>query len=885
MKSPSITEKTSTDRLKQAIARRRHAQNVTHLFDHSVPTDVLFRGVLRSGRSGALSVSTRHGHTLSPFVVHLKEPLPSPEEILALEELRPIRLNLLVPESHLKRTQDISIAPEENDLTLRENELLGQLIEETAFSLSGRWSLPRFTMPKLQRAERPHAFVSAPVQPFSLDCFVPRALPENFISYFEFPEGEDEEAEIEEEDFLLDQIEPVEEAPHPRRTLKLPELFGGSRAWMRPLGAFVMISFVFVLPIHAMNVVSNLRDAKVSITESGYTALGQLEEGKSAVLVRDAEAASHSFARASDEFSSARDSIRGLGAGTALVLSALPATQKSYKSGTSLVKAGEALAVAGERISDGFIAMNNEIDPTPTSRLALLSTYAAAALPHLHEAEEALRRVKLSAIPEEQQESLEKLQASLPVLIGSLEEFVEFSDMAGTILGADGTKRYLLVFQNNTEIRPTGGFMGSFAELTVSGGEITKMNIPGGGTYDLQGSLSSYTIAPKPLQLLKARWEFQDANWFADFPSSSRQLLQFYYEAGGGTMDGVIAINATYVADLLALLGPIEMESYGRTIDAENFIFETQKIVELEYDVVENKPKAFIGDLAPKMLERATEMTEEDFLTIVDHVNTGLVERDIQLYFTQDALQRRVKELGWAGEVKWTKGDYLMVIDTNLGGGKTDGVIEQDVDLSVDIQPDGTIINTLSVTRTHHGIRGATFTGVNNVDYMRVYVPKGSQLIEANGFSIPDKSLFDVPIDGWTVDEDLLYQASTEKTDPETGTIMYEESGKTVFGNWVQTKPGTASVATFVYELPFTIDNLQGDKTLLEKVKDFVGIPETESYSLTIQKQSGIIDRTTNVQVNVPDTLQTVWTSHAGAEASFLNQTDGFLGLLLEGME
>ncbi len=233
--------------------------------------------------------------------------------------------------------------------------------------------------------------------------------------------------------------------------------------------------------------------------------------------------------------------------------------------------------------------------------------------------------------------------------------------------------------------------------------------------------------------------------------------------------------------------------------------------------------------------------------------------------------------------MKWTDGDYLMVVDTNLGGGKTDGVVEQAVDVHVEISPDGTITNTLTISRTHYGIQGLLFTGVNNVDYLRVYVPKGSTLLEATGFSIPDKSLFDTPDEDWTIDDDLAYGLLTTSIDPVSGTSVSEEHGKAVFGNWVQTKPGTTSTVTLRYTLPFTLE-LPHAGAVLASLRSLVGLPQTGSYSLLIQKQSGILDRTTSVRIHLPDGLNPLWSSHDLDHIQIQNETDELFALLFEAL-
>ncbi len=823
-------------------------------------------------------VTVRNGdHRLSPFVVNLQQTLPTPQEIL--EEGACIHLNLL--DRSLTRTVPAFVSPK-NALTLDQTDIRSQLDEDFESQKPERWVLGK----KLNGLKNEHevfwshASIHLPSQKtISLESFLPKQIPEDIFSFVDLPETEEgEESELVELSELTQQI--VEEQliidlPRPRLKPWAPV-----PSFLRPVGAFVLISFIFVLPLHAMNLVTNLRQTKSEVETVSKEAFSYLQTGANAAMEKEADGAGNAFLRAGERFSHAQKTISELGLGASIVLSTIPTTQKNLSAAEDLLSAGEHLTIAGSRVAEALDALTREVNPTPVSRLRILQSYLRSIVPHLAQANDLLSHIKPDLIPQAERETFSAVQQRLPALITSLSQFDELSELTAHILGADSTQRYLLIFQNNTEIRPTGGFMGSFAEVKVRNGVLEQMEIPGGGTYDLQGLLRQSRVAPGPLQLLSARWEFQDANWFADFPTSARQIIEFYQDAGGPSVDGVIAINATYVADLIGLLGPIEMEAYDRTIDAENFLFEAQKIVELEYDRKENKPKQFIGDLAPKLVQRALEGESEQFLTLIDHLSKGLSQKDIQLYFVDETVQRPILENGWGGAIIQTAQDYLMAVNTNLGGGKTDGVIEEKMDVHVSIEPDGSIVNTVTLSRTHHGIPGVVFTGVNNVDYLRLYVPKGSELLDANGFDIPDERLFETPSEEWLVDPDLEFAAVTHLKHEASATDIYEENGKTVFGNWMQTPPGSTSQVEFTYRLPFNVLDEKNDWS--DRLKSLMQIDKTHPYTLTIQKQSGVLDRTTTVSVSLPENLKSVWQSLEGSMFSFENKTDGFFGMLLD---
>jgi hypothetical protein len=887
-----VTSKAQSAQLARALSRRQARQTQTELIDHAVPQIHLFDGLMGSWASQDRPLVERGDHELSPFILSLKTTLPSPQELL--EETSPsLAINFL--RGHQTRVAPSPTPNLVDDLALTARDIESQLTDglltahgwsALSLPLSSHIEIPRLII----NTKRPHhealRYRTHTFVPFSSDAFIPKELPEDIFTYFDFPDDEvHEKVDI----VSLDELEEVQEQPNAQRRrirMRLPSwrLHTLDIGWQRAIASFVGLSFLFVLPLHAMNVVQDLRFAKVELERSGMEAVSLLTSGAQAAIARDVVSAGSDFKAAGEQFQSAKDTITRLGAWTELLLSVMPVAQRSYSSGAALVEVGQELSIAGSRLSDGYAAMEREHTPTPISRLNILEAYLTSTIPHLEAAQQALKHVDIQTVPQAYQETLASLQITLPALLNTAAEFESFYALIKQLLGENGTKRYLIVFQNNTEIRPTGGFIGSFAEVKVHDGVMETLNVPGGGSYDLQGTLQEQLIAPEPLQLLSARWEFQDGNWFPDFPTSARQLMQFYRDAGGPSVDGVLAVNATFVAQLIGLLGPIHMEDYDRTIDEENFIFEAQKIVEHEYDQEENRPKAFIGDLAPLLVEHMIEKTSNDFLGIVDFLNAGLSQKELQLYMEDEALQRQVIKHGWGGEVKWTNQDYLMVVDTNLGGGKTDGVIGQTVDVQINIDTQGAITNTVTIERTHYGIQGLLFTGVNNVDYLRMYVPKGSTLLEATGFSIPDRSLFAVPNADWVIDDDLAYGLLTASMDPVSGTVVSEEHGKTVFGNWVQTKPGTSSTVTFRYRLPFTLESLGNDRTFMANLKSLLGIPETEQYALTIQKQPGILARTTHVQVHVPNGLNPLWSSHDLAATTFTNETDDLFAILFESL-
>jgi hypothetical protein len=663
---------------------------------------------------------------------------------------------------------------------------------------------------------------------------------------------------------------------------------------LRAASAFVVLSFLVVFPLHAIQGVSSLQTTKTELTATGTAAVDTLLRGKRALADDRFSVASSNFERASEQFAEADESLDRLHGATALLVGLIPQTRRTATSVQGLVDAGKNLSLAASKLTEAADDLTDRPSLDLTTKLSLLTTYIEQSIPYLITANDALENVDASIIPEDYQSTISDLQETTPKLLASMKEFVSFSEILGMMLGGEDKMRYIISAQNPAELRATGGFSGTFVEPDLYHGAIEAMNIPGGGTYDLQGQSPSIE-PPAPFGLVNERWEFQDLNWDPDFPTTARRTLDFYEAAGGPTVDGFVSINSTVVPRLLEVLGPIEMPDYDTVVDAENFLFVTQKIVDMDYAIyadedterIEEAPKAFLADFAPVLLERIQEADVPVLLSLLDVVGDALNTDDIYVYFADNDLQSAVQARGWTGAIRQTEGDYLRVVHTTLGGGgKTGFIIDQDVEVDIAVDPDGMITNHVTITKTHRGMPNTVFEGYNEVDYLRLYVPEGSELITADGFEIPPDDLFkksDIPL---LEDKTINLIESNRTVHAPTHTDVWNEHGKTVFGNYMQTKPGEIEVVTFTYILPMRMQDLTLEPSFFEKALDRLGSRDLEPYTFLLEKQPGVYTRSTEINLQLSDDRAVIWTSNEGAdgpEGILLDNTyDHLVRLLIE---
>ncbi|EKD76158.1 MAG: hypothetical protein ACD_43C00210G0001, partial [uncultured bacterium] len=656
--------------------------------------------------------------------------------------------------------------------------------------------------------------------------------------------------------------------------LKSPKLRYRWQWHWRPVLAFAVVSLICVIPFGTMALLQKVSSARGEIETISQEATNQLSQAASSSTQLDFSGAVTSFDAAATNFHDAHDQLTSINEALTPIMRALPKTGNQFSSAENILIAGEQLSNAGADVATAFSVLEqytkqSDIASSSTDLLVTAHSAFRPAVPRLERATIALNEIDLTTVPAEYRDEIAAAQEAVPLIAQSLDEVLSLSETLLVILGHDEAKRYLVVFQNNRELRATGGFIGSFAVVDIYQGKVSAIEIPGGGPYDLAGSLKAKVISPQPLHLVNAGWQMQDANWWPDFPTSAQKVQWFYLKSGGSAVDGVITLTPDVIEQMLEITGSIEMSEYNTTVTADNFYNITQTQAERKYDDT-RESKKFIADLTPKLLNKLFTLDAHNYVPVLQVIYNSLAQKDILLYFNDVFLENELAERGWTGEVKQTSGDYLMVVDTNIGGGKTDAEITETIEHQADIQADGSVLDTVTVTRTHTGASGDTFADLNNVDYMRLYVPAGSELISTTGFTQPDPNLFLKVEAGYKPDTDLQTISGDTLIDEASQTRINQEFGKTVFGNWVQTKPGSTSKVVIKYRLPFTIKP-QG---LFQ--------PATR-YSLLVQKQAGAFDPLVLTKVTYPAKYSVLW-SYPNATGTLHQalQTDSFTGLVFE---
>ena len=324
------------------------------------------------------------------------------------------------------------------------------------------------------------------------------------------------------------------------------------------------------------------------------------------------------------------------------------------------------------------------------------------------------------------------------------------------ILGMEEERTYLIVFQNDKELRPTGGFMTGYSLMKVKKGKMEP--VTSDDIYNLDKRYKAHIEAPKPFRdhikqpySANSNWRLRDMNWSPDFKEAMDLFLTEAKTAKLRDVDGVIAVDTNFLVSVLEITGQIGVPEQGnfsaeidKRCDCPQVIYELESYADVEKaivwdpntgkivfgEIVDNR-KAILGPLVNSVVSNALAQPKEKVPSLFNAFLSNVQQKHIMFYMFDDKTQKAVEAFNIAGRIRETEGDYLTIVDANLGGRKSNLYVTQEVEDKISVSGDKIrheLVITYKNPQKHDGWLNSVLP-----NYMRVYVPKGSKLIDGSG--------------------------------------------------------------------------------------------------------------------------------------------------------
>ncbi len=391
---------------------------------------------------------------------------------------------------------------------------------------------------------------------------------------------------------------------------------------------------------------------------------------------------------------------------------------------------------------------------------------------------------------------LDDLKSQLNTAHNLLSQVVPLTQLLPALAGYPQESQFLVILQNNDELRPSGGFIGTYGLMNIKDGKAGSITTEDVYHLDMPCIGKLKVTPPDPIKKYMGveYWWLRDANFSPDFPTSAKQVESMFISesecAGKPAVKptAVIAINPDLIADLLGLVGPITVD--GVTYDRTNFQPLLQYTVEVSYvdkNISSWDRKNIITLVVAELEKRLMSLPTNRLPEILNIIQNNISKRNLQIYFDNEGQEQIASSLNLTGELKNTDNDYLMVVDANLAAFKSDSVMKKNITykLTKDTDKDRITAN-VQLNYRHDG--GFDWRTTRYRSYTRIYAPLGSKLLNNGG------------LDDFSVTDDFALN-------------------KTVFGFFWTLEPGQEKTASLYYSLPENITS--------------------SNYGLYFQKQSG----------------------------------------------
>lgn len=298
------------------------------------------------------------------------------------------------------------------------------------------------------------------------------------------------------------------------------------------------------------------------------------------------------------------------------------------------------------------------------------------------------------------------------------------------ILGAGGKKKYLILFANNRELRPGGGFIGSFAILELE--YYVKKSFKIYDVYDADGQLKIHIEPPEPIKihLSQPHWFLRDSAFSSDFEENFK-TVEFFLEKELDlrSFDGGILLTTSAVENILKAFGDIYLPDYKEKINSNNFYLKTQLYTEKNFFPGSIQKKSFLNSLSQQIF---INFNQSSLTKLIKEVKQSLDEKQIVLYFKDEDLQKIINSLLWSGKLVFSEcviknyhclNNYFFPFDANLGVNKADYFVNKSIFLRINVNSNGKITNYLTLNYSNDS-PFELFPGGIYKNFFQIYLPK-----------------------------------------------------------------------------------------------------------------------------------------------------------------
>jgi len=477
------------------------------------------------------------------------------------------------------------------------------------------------------------------------------------------------------------------------------------------------------------------------------------------------------------------------------------------KNGISFIEDALSIQTKAQELNELLLKTSKSPEEVDQTRVALSHVHELAS--HLSDSSANLKDLLDYPIP-----PVQKLRTNFETVHSYLDTFKKISRHGDELIGGAESKKYLLFFYNNMELRPGGGFIGSFAVVEFKNYSLYDFKVY--DVYDADGQLEAHVAPPKAIRLHlgQPNWFLRDSNFSPDFGENVKTAEFFLEKELELTdFDGYAGITTTGLTYLLKAFGDVYVPDFNETINADNFYLKAQVQSEGNFFPGSVQKKSYLSTVGRALLLNVGTASPSE---LASNLKKAFDEKHMVLLIKNGAIQKDIDSLRWSGKVavpECLSGinnciiNHLLSIDANVGVNKANYFVNKSLHVRTDVDNKGAIHNIVSTTFINNS-PSDVFPGGTYKNYYQLFIPTQSDV----------KS---VDIDGVKIEPYDEFNSGQFK----------------VVGVVIEVEPKETSVVTIEYGLA---NSLKEGNSI---------------YQFVVQKQIGSFNNDLSFELNLPDNV------------------------------
>ena len=340
-----------------------------------------------------------------------------------------------------------------------------------------------------------------------------------------------------------------------------------------------------------------------------------------------------------------------------------------------------------------------------------------------------------------------------------------------TMANQPSKQRWLILFQNNQELRPTGGFIQAVSLITLDRAKLSSFSQY--SSYQIDENLPGQVAPPEEIkqQLGENNWYFRDSNWDPNFPSSAAKSAWFVEKSLNTNVDGVLALTPSSLEQILVVVGPIDLPEFNEVVTDKNIAERLEFHSGIQLADSSNKPD-YSALLLGKILSAIQNLSGDKIEELSSAIALGLGNQEILISPMNQSISNQLASLGWTGELLSPSCpsqfstqnclvDSIMQVESNVGVNKANAYLDRKISQSIVL--DGQMANHTRSVVLDNLARTSAWPKGPYKSYIRFYLPLSAQLDS-------------VSIDGKQLSQDLITSYTEHKKNVVGVSVMVDVS-------------------------------------------------------------------------------------------------------------